>query len=183
MKRRHEGMHEDDYVIEDSKQEPQSLDEDDYVIEESKEPEVPTQRERKPYKDCNRATKNGMRCLRFSKNTFKIGTECYDFCAEHVQEALVKLLQLLTGPLAFRKKGSQEGGTSRTVRDDQCRREPFGYVVRSKSSSVRKCKRYRKIPGYTQQVECSRTIACLPTNNQRGELCRENLQIFDRIQW
>ena len=79
-----------------SKREIESLDESDLKEE---HPRKPTKRERKSYSNCFHATKSGMRCLNISKHGFKIGFECYDFCKDHIDGALLKLFTILTGPI------------------------------------------------------------------------------------
>ncbi len=80
----------------------ESLDEEDNVlVEELVEEKKVTKKERKGYLNCERATKNGMRCLNLSKNNFKIGPDCFQFCRDHVAEALARLIDLLFGKLYF----------------------------------------------------------------------------------
>jgi hypothetical protein len=101
------------FVEETKQEEVKSLDPDDNVRVPIQEVTVP-QKERKGYLNCERATKNGMRCLNRSKNNFKIGQDCYQFCTEHVAEALARLIDMLFGKLYF----LQMDMTDRFVRKD-----------------------------------------------------------------
>jgi hypothetical protein len=70
-----------------------SLDEEDE--EDIKMPQTQIKKTRKGYLNCERATKNGLRCLNMGKYGFKIGPECYQFCGNHIQSTLTKLFELL----------------------------------------------------------------------------------------
>lgn len=51
---------------------------------------------------CQRKTKQGMRCLQMSKFGLKIGADCVGFCVKHLQSSLYRFLQMLKEPMALR---------------------------------------------------------------------------------
>ncbi len=71
------------------------LDEEEEEEEVKVQQPIQIKKVRKSYSSCNRATKNGFRCLNMSKYKFKIGLDCYKFCIEHFEESFATLLNLL----------------------------------------------------------------------------------------
>ncbi len=69
---------------------------------------IPFENPRKRIKEeinCERVTKNGIKCLQSSKLQLKIGHECILFCQTHLIESLSNFFSLLTQHLEIKENG------------------------------------------------------------------------------